>query len=126
MEMAEQPLESISEHFSQLEDPQIECNKLHPLLNIIVIAIFGVISGAKYWVDIELYGNLKREWLGQYLDLTNGIPSHDTFGRVFRLLKADGSQACFLAWMQAISEITQRHVIAIDGKELRRSSAAFL
>ena len=61
--MAEQPLESIREHFAQLEDPRIERNKLHPLLNIIVIAICGVISGAENWVDIELYGNLKKDWL---------------------------------------------------------------
>lgn len=119
--MAEQALGSISEHFAQLEDPRIERNKLHPLLNIIVIAICGVISGAENWVDIALYGNLKQEWLSQYLDLTNGIPSHDTFGRVFRLLKAEAFQACFLGWMQAVSEITRGQVIAIDGKELRSS-----
>ncbi len=119
--MAEQPLGSINKHFSQLEDPRIERNKLHPLLNILVIAICGVISGAENWVDIELYGNLKKEWLGQYLDLRHGIPSHDTFGRVFRKLKAAAFQECFLAWVKAISEVTQGQVIAIDGKELRRS-----
>jgi hypothetical protein len=121
MEMAEQPLGSISEHFSQLEDPRIERNKLHPLMNIIVIAICGVISGAENWVDIELYGNLKKAWLSQFLDLNHGIPSHDTFGRVFRRLKAEAFEACFLAWVKAISEVTQGQVIAIDGKELRRS-----
>lgn len=68
--MVEQPLGSISEHFSQLEDPRIERNKLHPLLNIIVIAICGIISRVENWVDIELYGNLKKEWLRQHLDLT--------------------------------------------------------
>jgi len=119
--MAEQPLGSISEHFSQLEDPRIERNKLHPLMNIIVIAICGVISGAENWVDIELYGNLKKAWLSQFLDLYHGIPSHDTFGRVFRRLKAEAFEACFLAWVKAISEVTQGQVIAIDGKELRRS-----
>ena len=119
--MAEQPLGSISEHFSQLEDPRIERNKLHPLLNIIVIAICAVICGAENWVDVALYGNLKKEWLGKYLDLTNGIPSHDTFGRVFRRLQADAFQGCFLAWVKAVNQITQGQVIAIDGKELRRS-----
>lgn len=78
-------------------------------------------SGAENWVDIELYGNLKKEWLSQYLDLTNGILSHDTFGRVFRRLKAEAFQACFLGWVKAISEVTRGQVIAIDGKELRRS-----
>lgn len=119
--MAEQPLGSISAHFSQLEDPRIERRKLHPLLNILVIAICGVISGAENWVDIELYGNLKKDWLKQFLDLRHGIPSHDTFGRVFRLLKAEAFQECFLAWVKAISEVTRGQVIAIDGKELRRS-----
>jgi predicted transposase YbfD/YdcC len=119
--MAEQPLGSINAHFSKLEDPRIERRKLHPLLNILVIAICGVISGAENWVDIELYGNLKQEWLKQFLDLRHGIPSHDTFGRVFRLLKAEAFQECFLAWVKAISEVTKGQVIAIDGKELRRS-----
>jgi predicted transposase YbfD/YdcC len=121
MEMAEQPLGSISEYFGQLEDPRIERNKLHPLLNIIVIAICAVICGAENWVDVELYGNLKKEWLEKYLDLSNGIPSHDTFGRVFRRLKAEAFQACFLAWVKAVNTITGGQVIAIDGKELRRS-----
>lgn len=119
--MAETSLGNISEHFSQIEDPRIERNKLHPLLNILVIAICAVICGAENWVDVALYGNLKKEWLGKYLDLTNGIPSHDTFGRVFRRLKADAFQACFLAWVKAVNELTQGQVIAIDGKELRRS-----
>jgi predicted transposase YbfD/YdcC len=119
--MAEQPLRSISEHFGRLEDPRIERNKLHPLLNIIVIAICAVICGAENWVDVELYGNLKKEWLGRYLDLTNGVPSHDTFGRVFRLLNAEAFQACFLAWVKAVNTLTGGQVMAIDGKELRRS-----
>ncbi len=90
--MAEQPLGSINAHFSKLEDPRIERRKLYPLLNILVIAICGVISGAEIWVDIELYGNLKKDWLGQFLDLRHGNPGHDTFGRVFRLLKAESFQ----------------------------------
>lgn len=119
--MTEQPIGSISEHFSQLEDPRIERKKLHPLLNIIVITICAVICGAENWVDIAMYGNLKKDWLKGYLDLTNGIPSHDTFGRVFRLLKPESFEACFLAWVQAVNQISQGQVIAIDGKELRRS-----
>jgi predicted transposase YbfD/YdcC len=119
--MAEQPLGSISEHFSQLEDPRIERNKLHPLLNIIVIAICAVICGSENWVDVEMYGELKKEWLSKYLDLSHGIPSHDTFGRVFRRLKAESFQGCFLAWVKAVNELTQGQVIAIDGKELRHS-----
>ena len=119
--MAEQPLGSISAHFSELEDPRIERNKLHPLLNILVIAICAVICGAENWVDVAMYGEMKKAWLAQYLDLTNGIPSHDTFGRVFRRIKAEAFEACFLAWVKAVNNITQGQVIAIDGKELRRS-----
>jgi predicted transposase YbfD/YdcC len=119
--MTEQTIGSISEHFSQLEDPRIERKKLHPLLNIIVITICAVICGAENWVDIAMYGNLKKDWLKGYLDLTNGIPSHDTFGRVFRLLKPESFEACFLAWVRAVNQISQGQVIAIDGKELRRS-----
>lgn len=119
--MADEPLGSLTEHFGSLEDPRIERNKLHPLLNIIVIAICGVICGAENWVDIENFGNKKLAWLTQYLDLNNGIPSHDTFGRVFRRLKAEAFQACFVAWVKAVNEISQGQVIAIDGKELRRS-----
>jgi predicted transposase YbfD/YdcC len=121
MEMAEQGLGSIGEHFSKIEDPRMERKKLHPLLNVIVIAICGVVCGAENWVDIELFGNMKKEWLTKYLDLKNGIPSHDTFGRVFRRMKSEAFEDSFLSWVKAISEITQGQVIAIDGKELRRS-----
>lgn len=124
--MAEQPLGSIREHFAPLEDPRIERNKLHPLLNILVITICAVICGAENWVEVAMYGNLKQAWFNQYLDLSNGIPSHDTFGRVFRRLKADAFQACFLAWVKAVNEITHGQVIAIDGKELRRAMDARL
>ena len=119
--MAKQPLGSIAKHFSQLADPRIDRRKLHPLLNIIVIAICAVICGAENWVDVENYGKLKKAWLGQFLDLSNGIPSHDTFGRVFRLLEATAFEACFFGWVQAINTLTKGQVIAIDGKELRRS-----
>jgi hypothetical protein len=68
-----------------------------------------------------MYGELKKEWLAKYLDLSHGIPSHDTFGRVFRRLKAESFQGCFLAWVKAVNELTQGQVIAINGKELRRS-----
>ncbi len=75
---------SILTYFADLEDPRIERNRKHPLINIITIAILGVICGADSWVDIERYGQAKAEWLKTFLDLDNGIPSHDTFGRVFR------------------------------------------
>jgi predicted transposase YbfD/YdcC len=124
--MAENPIGSIAENFSGLEDPRIERNKLHKLLDIIVIAVCGVICGADNWVDIEMFGIKKEVWLRQFLELPNGIPSHDTFGRVFGLLKADQFQECFFEWVKAVNQVTDGQVIAIDGKQLRGSMNNYL
>jgi predicted transposase YbfD/YdcC len=112
---------SISEHFSDLEDPRIDRTKLHLLSDILVIALCAVICGAEGWVDIETFGQAKLEWFKQFLELPNGIPSHDTFNRVFNRLAADQFERCFLSWIQAVSEVFQGQVVAIDGKTLRRS-----
>ena len=119
--MNDEPTASISEHFASLEDPRIDRTKLHQLLDILVIAICAIICGADDWVEVELFGNAKLAWLRTFLELPNGIPSHDTFGRVFARLNAEQFQACFLAWIQAVSEVTRGQVIAIDGKVLRGS-----
>ena len=119
--MNNQPTASITEHFGSLEDPRIERTKLHQLLDILVIAICAVICGADDWVEVALFGNAKLAWLRTFLDLPNGIPSHDTFGRVFGRLNPEQFQQCFLAWIQAVSELTHGQVIAIDGKVLRGS-----
>lgn len=115
------PETSILSHFAQLEDPRDERNRKHPLMNILTIAILGVLGGADTWVDIERYGKSKQEWLGTFLDLSNGIPSHDTFGRVFRWLDSEAFQAQFVAWTQQVCTITRGQVVAADGKKLRRS-----
>lgn len=115
------PETSINAYFAEMDDPRIEKNQKHPLINLISIAILGVICGADTWVDIERYGNAKREWLSSFLDLRNGIPSHDTFGRVFRWLDAEQFQAQFIAWTQHICDLTAGAVVALDGKKLRRS-----
>ena len=119
--MNAKPTVAISEHFASLEDPRVERTKLHQLLDIIVIAICAVICGADDWVEVELFGNAKLAWLRTFLELPNGIPSHDTFGRVFARLNAEQFQQCFLAWIQAVSEVTRGQVIALDGKVLRGS-----
>jgi predicted transposase YbfD/YdcC len=124
--MAEEPLGSIRAHFSKLEDPRIERQKLHQLMDIIVIAICAVICGAETWVDVENFGKARLDWFQKFLELPNGIPSHDTFGRVFGLLKAAAFEACFFDWVQAVNQITHGQVIAIDGKELRHSFDTFL
>src|SRR5512144_3100323 len=119
--MNDEPTASISDHFASLEDPRIDRTKRHQLLDIIVIAICAIICGADDWVEVALFGNAKLAWLKTFLELPNGIPSHDTFGRVFARLNAEQFQQCFLAWMQAVSEVTRGQVIAIDGKVLRGS-----
>lgn len=112
---------SIIQEFADLEDFRIERHRLHPLINIVTIAILAVICGADTWVDIERYGRAKADWLGAFLDLKHGIPSHDTFGRVFRWLDEDAFRACFVRWTARICEATGGQIVAMDGKKLRRS-----
>jgi len=117
----EEPSVSISDHFAGLEDPRIDRTKLHKLFDIIVVAICAVICGADAWVEIEEFGNAKLAWFRTFLELPNGIPSHDTFGRLFALLDPDQFRRGFVSWIQAISQITDGEVVALDGKTLRRS-----
>jgi hypothetical protein len=107
---------ALETYFAGLEDPRVERTKQQKLLDIIIIAI----CGADGWGGIEEFGKEKEEWLKTILDLPNGIPSHDTFGRVFARLDPVKFEACFLQWVQ---RLTQRiaGVIAIDGKTVRRS-----
>jgi hypothetical protein len=88
---------TLFEHFANLEAPRIERSKEHLLKDIIAIAILAIISGADGWVAIEAYGNAKYEWLKSFLELPNGIPSHDTFSRVFARIEPQQFQKCFLS-----------------------------
>lgn len=115
------PKITIADHFGKMEDPRVEWSIQHKLIDIITIAICAVICGADTWVDIEAYGLAKSEWLKQFLELPNGIPSHDTFARVFARLDPEQFQQSFLSWVKSISNLTQGEVIAIDGKTLRHS-----
>ena len=115
------PETNILSYFADLDDPRSEKNRQHPLINIIAIAILGVICGADTWVDLERYGQAKKDWLGTFLDLTHGIPSHDTFGRVFRWLDATQFQTGFITWTQSLCQRTAGQLVALDGKKLRRS-----
>ena len=112
---------SLREHFERVDDPRVERTKDYELLDIIVIAICAVISGADDWVDIAGWGTEKIEFLRQFMPLENGIPSHDTFGRVFSRLDAVQFQAAFLSWVQSAFEVSEGQVVAIDGKQMRRS-----
>ena len=112
---------SVMDHFQDLEDPRIERSKQHGLLDILAIAICAVICGADSWVYVEMFGKSKEEWFRSFLDLPNGIPSHDTFGDVFSRLDPDRFQECFMEWSQAVADLLPGEVVAIDGKTVRRS-----
>lgn len=112
---------TLAAHFAEVRDPRVERTKLHGLLDILVIAICAVICGADSWVEMEAYGKAKQGWLKQFLALPHGIPSHDTFARVFARLNPEEVQRSFLSWITAVSQVTQGEVIAIDGKTLRHS-----
>jgi predicted transposase YbfD/YdcC len=113
--------DSVMSYFTSLDDPRNGQNISHPLINIITIAILGVICGADGWVDIERYGHAKRAWLSTFLDLSKGIPSHDTFGRVFSWLAPEQFQASFRNWTQHLWEKSSGQLVNLDGKKLRRS-----
>jgi len=110
----------IQDHFAELTDPRRR-EVLHPLLNIVVIALCAVICGADDFVSIAQFGRTKRKWFAKFLDLKAGIPSHDRFNAVFAALKPPEFEKCLLSWITALHDITDGQVIAIDGKTLRRS-----
>jgi predicted transposase YbfD/YdcC len=112
---------SIVEHFRTLEDPRIERTKKHNLLDILVIALCTLLTGGEGVQDMELFGKSKRAWLQTFLALPHGIPSHDTFGRVFARLHPQRFQECFLAWTQAVAQLTQGTLISLDGKTVKAS-----
>lgn len=111
----------IVEHFRVLEDPRIDRTKDHLLIDIVTIAICAVICGADDWVEVAAVGRGKQEWFQQFLKLPNGIPSHDTFWRVFRALDPLQFETGFLAWVREVMRLTDGEIVAIDGKTLRRS-----
>ena len=115
------PDASIIHHFKALKDPRIERAKKHRLIDIIVIALGSIMVGGEGFQDMELFGQSKREWLEGFLDLSNGIPSHDTFGRVFARLDPKPFHQCFLSWTQSVSELTKGTVVSLDGKTAKAS-----
>lgn len=119
--MTETPIVSIEHHFGGMEDPRDAGKIDHKLIDILVIAICGVICGANSWPQVETFGEAKEGWLKQFLELPYGIPAHDTYWRVFRHLDAEAFETCFARWMAAVSEISEGEIIAIDGKQCRRS-----
>ncbi len=119
--MTPKAMKAIEKHFGQITDPRVDRTKAHQLVDIIAIALCAVICGAENWVDVELYGNSKLAWLTTFLELPHGIPSHDTFGRVFRRIDAQEFQKVFFEWVIAVNDLIQGQIVNIDGKCLRGS-----
>src|SRR3954466_5047455 len=116
-------IEGLAACFTGLEDPRETSRCDHQLIDILVIAVCAVIACAESWEDIALYGRSKQAWLATFLALPNGIPSHDTFRRVFMLIDPDAFERCFSRWVQAWARGFKREVVAVDGKTVRRSGS---
>lgn len=111
-------------YFSALPEHRHPSYITHPLPTIIGITIAAVICGAQDWYDVEDYGREKKAWLGQFLDVTHGIPSHDTFNLFFQLADAKALETCFQSWVSEVISLTEDRIISVDGKTLRGSSAS--
>ena len=117
-------MESPLKYFSELKDPRVERTREHVLEEILLIAIAAILSGASGWNEIENYGKAKIDWLRSFLTLPSGIPSHDTFNRVFAALDPHELEKGFVAWVTSIARLTAGEVIAIDGKALKGTRQA--
>jgi predicted transposase YbfD/YdcC len=120
--MASKGSASFQRHFQDLPDPRIERSRKHPLINIVFMAVCGVLSGANSFAAIHEFAIDRRNWFARYLDLTNGIPSEDTFGRVLARLDPAAFEKCLLSWMRAVQEVTKGRLVALDGKTVRGSA----
>lgn len=108
-------------HFSVISDPRIDRCKRHKLIDILFLCMAAVVCGAEGWEEIEDFGYSREEWLRQYLPFANGIPGHDTIAHAMSRLDPEALQASFVAWMQDVMTMTDRTVVAVDGKTFRRS-----
>ena len=113
--------QSLSSYFSEIKDPRVARTQKHLLKDILVIAILAVIAGAEGWEDIENYGISKQTWLEEFLELPNGIPSDDTFRRVFERIDPQALEQSFAKWLKLLMGSLQQEVIPIDGKTVRGS-----
>jgi predicted transposase YbfD/YdcC len=113
--------DSVLDYFERVPDPRMKRTRAHPLVNILVIALLAVLCGADSFVAIELFGKSKKDFLKTLLDLSSGVPSHDTFGRVLAALDPEALQTAFREWIASLATVSKGEVVAIDGKTLRRS-----
>jgi len=112
---------ALHDSFVRITDPRSQKSQLHSFATVLTIAVCATISGADSWVAIEGWAKAKAEWLSTFLDLKNGVPSHDTFGRLFAAMDPEEFQRAFISWTESIAESLDGCVVAIDGKTLRRS-----
>lgn len=121
-ELDDDLLFTLIDHFEKIEDPRLNRTRKHNVIDIIAITVMATVSGMKNWIDIVDWGKANEEWLRKLLELPNGIPSHDTFGRVFSLIKPEPFQSAFKEWVESIDlNFHARETIAIDGKILKGS-----
>ena len=113
---------SLIAHLRQVPDPRIERRKFHDLVEVLVIGICTLLCGGETFNDMEDFGDAKQEWFKTFLKLTNGIPSHDTFNRVFAAIDPQQFLECFLRWTQSVRQTVHQEIVAMDGKALRRAS----
>ncbi len=112
---------SILSHFEDLSDPRMDRTKLHRLTDMVAIALCAAICGAEGWADVERFGKMKQGWFAKFLELPNGIPSHDTFGRVFAMLDTAEFYGCLQKWLASLNHTLQDRGVQLDGKTLRGS-----
>ena len=119
--MGKNPVKNLQDCFSTLTDPRVNRARRHELLDMLIIAVCAVICGADTWVDIAEFGRIRRKWFKSFLHLPHGIPSHDTFGRVFAMLNPEEFIHCFILWAEGLREALDGQLISVDGKTLRAS-----
>jgi predicted transposase YbfD/YdcC len=119
--MQKHPKLSLIEHFKDLPDPRMDRTKDHELIDVLTIAICTLLCAGESFNDMEDFGKAKEEWFRTFLNLKNGIPSHDTFNRVFAALCPVAFGACFMAWTQSLRSAVAQEIVALDGKALRRA-----
>lgn len=119
--MQKHPQPSLIAHFQDLPDPRVQRTRRHELVDILVISVCTLLCGGESFNDMEEFGHCKQEWFKQFLKLPNGIPSHDTFNRLFQALDPKAFVACFIAWTQSLRAAVDEEIVAMDGKALRRA-----
>jgi predicted transposase YbfD/YdcC len=119
--MQKHPKLSLIEHFENLDDPRVNRTKDHDLIDVLIIAVCTLLCAGESFNDMEDFGKAKEDWFKTFLSLRNGIPSHDTFNRVFAALDPHKFLECFLAWTQSVREAVGQEIVALDGKALRRA-----